>query len=529
MHLKQRIVLFLSLIFFIGCANVRQPGGGPIDTNPPELVTTIPPKNTINFTGNQVIMVFNEPIVENNLSQNLFITPKPKDDYTTVTRKNRLLINFQGELEENTTYTIFLKEALKDVTEGNAIKREVYTFSTGSIIDSLSISGNIRMLETNKPAKDIVVGLYKQNDETIPEKEKPEYFSITDENGSFLIPNLKEATYDIYAFEDGNKNFQYDPEQEKIGFKKNVDLNATIKGLNISIARFDDIPPKLVSQKSDSLTHTIQFSEGITNAKVESLNTGKFQYALNDSRKLTIYRPENYQDTVSAQIMVADSAGNLLTDTIQVYFSRNNLFYSANTNVIQEIIPTSKKVNPATDSIGLIFSAPIKKSTSESVELWTGKTKTKPDLSWNEYSNILYINTLPNFRDSLTLIIPEAAFIDVFNRRNKTDTVLFQKKTTESTGLISGTLSKGNGLYVLELLNESYKVVERKQNPQEFAFNYLDPGTYYLRVFEDTNNNGIWDKGNPRTNEEPEKVIFYPDEIKLRANWELTGISVDVE
>jgi hypothetical protein len=42
--------------------------------------------------------------------------------------------------------------------------------------------------------------------------------AVTDKNGSFRIPFLKEGTYNIIALDDANNNLRYDPPDEMIGF-----------------------------------------------------------------------------------------------------------------------------------------------------------------------------------------------------------------------------------------------------------------------------------------------------------------------
>jgi len=55
-------------------------------------------------------------------------------------------------------------------------------------------------------------------------------------------------------------------------------------------------------------------------------------------------------------------------------------------------------------------------------------------------------------------------------------------------------------------------------------FNTLEPGNYLIRIIFDSNANGRWDTGNYLKKIQPERVIYYPGVIEMRANWEKIGV-----
>ena len=57
---------------------------------------------------------------------------------------------------------------------------------------------------------------------------------------------------------------------------------------------------------------------------------------------------------------------------------------------------------------------------------------------------------------------------------------------------------------------------------QQAEFYYLKPETYYLRLFVDSNHNGIWDTGDYAKDRQPEAVYYYPGKIECKAKWDLT-------
>jgi len=52
-------------------------------------------------------------------------------------------------------------------------------------------------------------------------------------------------------------------------------------------------------------------------------------------------------------------------------------------------------------------------------------------------------------------------------------------------------------------------------------FKRLNPGTYRLKVFIDSNGNNEWDTGNLKEMKQPETVIFYPKALEVKSGWEM--------
>ena len=73
----------------------------------------------------------------------------------------------------------------------------------------------------------------------------------------------------------------------------------------------------------------------------------------------------------------------------------------------------------------------------------------------------------------------------------------------------------------VQLLNEKDAVLkELPASNTGTIFQYLDPTTYYLRLYIDWNEDGLWTTGDWLQHRRPEPVYYYPAKLKLRANWE---------
>jgi hypothetical protein len=80
---------------------------------------------------------------------------------------------------------------------------------------------------------------------------------------------------------------------------------------------------------------------------------------------------------------------------------------------------------------------------------------------------------------------------------------------------------------VVDLLNSRYKLKRRitKALPNnQHTFEYLPPGKYIIRVIKDVNDNNKWDTGNYLKKIQPEEVIYLPEEIDVRANWDVNQV-----
>jgi uncharacterized protein (DUF2141 family) len=219
---EQKMLFFIAgmllVMFFMACANVVAPTGGPRDEDPPVVIRSVPPNFSPNYGGEQIRISFDEFIVLNNLRQQLLVSPPLENSPEIRVRGRNLIIDIEDELRPNTTYSIFMGDAVRDNTEGNAIPNFRFVFSTGDYVDSLSLSGKVINAFTLKPEEAVFVMLYDSIYDSIPYKERPVYLSKTNKEGLFEITNMKEGSYMMFALFDNNGNFIYDLPDEKIAF-----------------------------------------------------------------------------------------------------------------------------------------------------------------------------------------------------------------------------------------------------------------------------------------------------------------------
>jgi hypothetical protein len=74
---------------------------------------------------------------------------------------------------------------------------------------------------------------------------------------------------------------------------------------------------------------------------------------------------------------------------------------------------------------------------------------------------------------------------------------------------------------LLQILDSKEQVIREGKLPEngKLAFRYIPPGEYFLKIVDDVNENGKWDTGKFSEDLQPERVHYYPETVKLRANW----------
>ena len=136
--------LFYSLIIIIvACAKISTPSGGPRDRTPPVVVKSVPVNGAKNFQGNKIEIVFNEYVVLDNINEKFMVSPPMKKKPRVFIKGKGVEVEFDEKLKDSTTYTFYFQDAIKDLNEGNILQNYQFVFSTGPVIDSLSVTGNI--------------------------------------------------------------------------------------------------------------------------------------------------------------------------------------------------------------------------------------------------------------------------------------------------------------------------------------------------------------------------------------------------
>ncbi len=76
---------------------------------------------------------------------------------------------------------------------------------------------------------------------------------------------------------------------------------------------------------------------------------------------------------------------------------------------------------------------------------------------------------------------------------------------------------------IVQLVNKPGEVKYEKyiENLNPIEFRNIDAGKYYIRIIFDSNQNKKYDSGNFLKRKTSEKVSYFPEELDVRAGWDL--------
>jgi hypothetical protein len=213
--------LFLSsalIVIISACAKVSSPSGGPRDRIPPVVVKSVPLNGARNFRGNKLEILFNEYVVLDNMNEKFMVSPPMKKKPRVFIKGKAIEVEFDDKLKDSTTYTFYFQDGIKDLNEGNVLQNYQFVLSTGSVIDSLSVTGNIYNSDNLEVPEKTEVILYRELADSAVVKHLPEYISRVDQSGYFRIDNVRPGSYRLYGLKDGDNSKNYNLPDEEFAF-----------------------------------------------------------------------------------------------------------------------------------------------------------------------------------------------------------------------------------------------------------------------------------------------------------------------
>jgi hypothetical protein len=120
------------------------------------------------------------------------------------------------------------------------------------------------------------------------------------------------------------------------------------------------------------------------------------------------------------------------------------------------------------------------------------------------------------------------AFTDLYESTNDTSIINFKTQKFDFYGKLIANITGIDSTFQLicQLIlpaKESESVLMEKiiTSDQLLEFQYLHPKEYIFKVILDKNFNGKWDTGEYLEHIQPEEVLYYDKEIKVRSNWDI--------
>jgi hypothetical protein len=100
-------------------------------------------------------------------------------------------------------------------------------FSTGSVIDSLSVTGNVYNSADLEVPENALVLMYSELADSAVEKHLPDYIARVDLTGYFRMDNIRPGKYRLYALIDNDNSKNYNLREEEFAFLSSpIDVTA---------------------------------------------------------------------------------------------------------------------------------------------------------------------------------------------------------------------------------------------------------------------------------------------------------------
>ena len=562
-----RAALYI-LLFVTSCAQVKPLTGGFEDTIPPNIIRSLPDNFSTNQEEPVFVFEFDEIVDVSKLKEKLIISPYYDGSFEIKSKKNTLSLIFDSAFNENTTYIFNFADGLVDITEGNAAVKSRFVFSTGDKIDSSFVSGVVTDPLKNQVVEGALVGLYQKKDSIDLFHTKPTYFSFTDENGFFIIENIKAKDYTIYSYQDENKNFKSEYKKESFGFINNlISVDSFVNKVHIPLYAEDLTTLKVQAKRDKGDVFDITYSK-----KVESLvvlSDENINWSLNDNNLLRFYKKNLEKDSSLVVVRANDKVGYEITDSVYVSFSGNQkrdfeldldidwssqniddtVLFTMSFNL--PLIETEFKVDVLIDTVLIpekffynkVISLENNKIIGEfavlidSVELFLKNKREKVIKDSLGFENDSIYRVVSGYYKRLnpkiiSFLIPKGEFISITKDTLGVTSQELRVRGKDYYGDFSGEV-KGvnkNKKYFVELVDENFSTIyKNKILFPFFSFKSISPGKYYLRVVNDVNDNFEWDYFGIKSKRQAERVFYYQEEIEIRSNWSVEDVVFDVE
>jgi len=547
---------FLSviLLFLVGCANQLPPGGGEVDSVPPEIIYSYPENGTTNFKDAYIEFEFSEYVDKRSFKDAVFISPAIDEQLEISWSGTSVEIGFPNGLKDSLTYVVTIGTDVVDVNNKNRMLNSYsFSFATGDKIDRRSINGRVY----GKDAEGTLIFAYKYSDDTTKYlSKKPNYLSQIGKDGTYRLNGLAESVYRVFAVNDEFRDLLYQADQDLIGIpSKDISLantDSSYSGLNFFLMKVDTVKPRLLGTVMTDMNHlVITLSE-----ECDSTTYYADNFQIVDSTLNLVYPIEfSYRNKSKKAEFVLVHKNKLNTENNYFLLARilrdleGNIFENESSGFVVsdkpdttflKLVKTEPGRNGSTDfknpEILLFFDEAIASKEIKNAILFTDTSKNRIGFNLSSVDDAT-ISLKPEIdlkpEKNYEIKVDLNYFSDAAG--NKVDSVFILKFQTitgvEFTG-ISGkvTTTKSNVVVVLQDLTDPKKFFTALPDKTlAYSFDRMNSGNYLLWIYSDVDSSKTFSKGYPDPFEYSEEFKFVADTVKLRPRWSVTDFNIVFE
>ena len=570
-QLRKIAVTLIAALVFYSCANRGQgPQGGPKDELPPKVMKSSPAQNSVNVKNGRVEIDFDENVNLKDIVKNVIISPPQRQNPEITSYGRRVNVQFKDTLLSNTTYSIDFGSAIVDNNEANVLKNYVFSFATGSEIDTLQIAGTLLNAEDLNPLQGITIGIYDDLNDTAFIRKPFLRIGRTDETGHFTVSNVRNGKYRVYALNDLNRDYflqkgeglAFDEKSYQTGFEFITKPDTVWKdSITVDTIRF--VPATRFLPEDVVLKYFKDNFKRQYLAKSERTEPHLINMIFNTvSEELPEIRPLNINWDNKMLLQK-----NATLDSLSLWLTDSALI---NTDTISLEVKYLKsdsafKLQPQTDTVRFMMRKPAKKPTTTKAAKKKEFLNIMTNLSsqFDVYRPVVLNFTVPikiydvakihlsqlvdtvltpipfklEKKDSIgmtfeinhkwipettyQLVVDSAAFFSIYNLQNDNLKNELKIKSLDEYSSLKLFLADYDSTAVFQVMSKDDKLVRTAPIVKGGTkVEYLQPGDYFVRMYLDRNQNGKWDPGNYFENLQPEEVYYYEKKLTLIKNWE---------
>ncbi len=502
----------LPLILLSSCAQIVIPEGGAKDSAPPVLISSNPIKNASNTFPSKIELRFNENISLKSPTKCVNINPRIEQNIDVRVQKNTLKLQLPTDsLKPNTTYSLNFGQNISDLNEGNIYPNFYFSFSTGPFIDSSAINGMAKSIKENTPIENAKV-------ELINTKNLNTYTTLTDKTGYWELNSLANGQYRLFIYGDINSNDKLDPQE--LYYLKSLFVSDTLITHHTKLIAYENL---------DSMLKPLII-------KTFPINEYSFSVLLNTSR-LTVEQMSKYLNNEPTSFPLYPYS-TTRSDSFVVYHSlilSDSFFVTFKTIDTVQNIPLINQNKKTKTELSISLLNPIVSKNNPVYIKTTTPVLSVKNTEAREGFNLKKIDAqtllLENFNYSgSSMFIDSGTITDINGQKNKGDTLVYTLATAEQTGNYEFTVKDSilpySGPLKVLVYNTNSQFIYTAFLNRPVKLNSLLPGKYTIEIWQDVNNNEIWDQGNYYHQLNPEKIIVKKDFILIKENFETTDVDI---
>lgn len=493
--------LFLVLVLFLtACAEIIPLSGGESDDAAPVVVEQYPEQGALYVSTNRLELRFNEFYQLVDPASTIQINPS-LGKLEVEQFKKRLVIEWKDTLQKNTTYVIQLNGTIKDLHEGNDTIQQ-FAFATGDKLDTLSIKGQVSEVLNNEAKGQVTIGLYKKG--ANPLTDKPNYATRSSAKGEFKFGFLPVGEFQVYAFNDKNRNQSIDP-LEEVAFQDKLVSSTDTSKVNVRL-----FPPKKSKIRMQAV---LNHPGAVTVFGRDSL--------LIDSLRINGQKATLFKCLTQDSLLIALPESS--KDNWELIYRGDTIFKTRDAKLkLEKLKPTLlKKDYFAGDSIRFEMNDRIVAIDTQAIQIKTELEDSLP-FTYRFDKNNLVLFPLLKAGKNVTIRLNDKAIKGGYSSN---DTLNYQLPmyTLEDLSVLKINLENFSGQWIIQLMKGKeivYSTIKSKDT-QVITFERIIPGGYTVKCIQDSNENGQWDTGNLAKRIQAENIVNFTLKQKMRPNWEV--------